>query len=196
MTLLQPIIGSYNSQIDELLCTSCSYKNESYSSFLNVSINVPDALENEGIESERFERKQYPLEGILEQHLKSETLGEENKWTCSQCQQNVRAVRNHKYEKVPDRLVIHLNRMRFDPVRRCHRILSIVLIDAYILDYKETSKAIDSCFLARIPAFIVHRRDRDRRPGPRVDGAGRSPRAHWKCLGRPLPSDNQKYQER
>eukprot|EP01035_Chromulina_nebulosa_P018591 gene18591-24318_t len=53
-----------------------------------------------------------------------ETLDENNKWECNQCNQKVQALKTLEYKQLPKSLVVHLKRTRFDPITRRRRKLT------------------------------------------------------------------------
>lgn len=56
------------------------------------------------------------LKELFATHLKPEVLDEENKWQCSGCQEKVRATKAQEYSSLPQLMMVHLKRFRYDPV--------------------------------------------------------------------------------
>lgn len=91
-------------------CASCGHESRNASSFLNFSVDIPDAT-TDGTTAPSLQ-----LRELLHRHLQPETLDAENKWLCSGCQNKVCAAKSQEYGQLPQDLVVHLKRFRYDPV--------------------------------------------------------------------------------
>jgi ubiquitin C-terminal hydrolase len=110
MLSLKPSIC--NSDVDVLLCASCSFTSARCDPFNSISIDIPfDAPTDQSQPS-----AVYQLQNLIANHLQHEVLDDDNKWRCQQCNQCVAAHKYVQYESLPPTLVIHLKRFRFDPV--------------------------------------------------------------------------------
>lgn len=101
------------------MCPSCSNRRESPSTFLNVSLDLPDNLEQiEAAAESTKDTKSLSvnLVDILGALVKPEILDADNKWECSGCSSRVQAAKSQEYDSLPPRLFVHLKRFRFDPV--------------------------------------------------------------------------------
>lgn len=110
---------------DTLACSECGFQREMPSSFLNISIDIPDQLENEEAVS-----KGYSLVELIDAQLQPETLEDDNKWECDQCKKKVLATKALEYQTLPRLLLLHLKRFRFDPV--CVKLVLCCIYPHYI----------------------------------------------------------------
>ena len=111
---------------DVLLCPSCNYERKSTSTFLNISLELspPNTNENGIVEAE----KRVDLSELLELHMMTETLDDDNKWQCSGCSERVHAMKYCEYAALPPSLMIHLKRFRYNTVgHTCADAISIPL---------------------------------------------------------------------
>jgi ubiquitin C-terminal hydrolase len=114
-----------------LLCSSCNYSSEGSSTFINISIDIPDNFELESTTNNNNNNNEpdyvadatsnlnsifFELTDLLKTQMQPEVLDEDNKWECGKCKEKVQASKFQKYEKLPKTLMIHLKRFRFDPV--------------------------------------------------------------------------------
>jgi ubiquitin carboxyl-terminal hydrolase 47 len=90
---------------DYLKCTECGYERNIFSEFLDLSLPIHDPYSNINNSS---------LEEALENYVKPEVLDEDNKYECSGCNNKVRAVKGHIFDKLPKILIIQLNRFTFN----------------------------------------------------------------------------------
>lgn len=97
-----------------LTCSSCAHTSRNASSFLNFSLDMPDIEANRAPESAPY----CVLNDLIRTHLTPEVLDEENKWQCSGCGEKVRATKAQEYQNLPQLMMLHLKRFRFDPVSR------------------------------------------------------------------------------
>jgi ubiquitin C-terminal hydrolase len=101
--------------IDVLQCSSCGHRSITNSTFLNISLDIPDRDKDESGGGGGGEVLQ--LAPLLASHLQPEVLDEQNKWTCSGCQQSVCATKSHELTRLPDHLWLHVKRFRYDQVQ-------------------------------------------------------------------------------
>lgn len=105
------------SSIETLFCPSCSKQQDTKSTFINLSIDLPDNVESlTDLTSNSQSNSSINLLELFKLHLEQEELDDDNKWHCDGCSQLVNAKKAQSYEKLPERLVVHLKRFRFDPV--------------------------------------------------------------------------------
>ena len=99
---------------DTLKCSadSCNHQSSTVAPFLNISVDVPDHLEGGYLSAGAVE-----LQHLIKVQLAPEKLDEDNKWTCSGCNEKVCAQKVQEYQILPQLLMVHLKRFRFDPVR-------------------------------------------------------------------------------
>lgn len=96
-----------------MLCSSCGNCSKNEAPFLNVSVDVPDSLE----QSSSSVKGSGLLTDLIRNQLQPEILEDDNKWLCDKCNQRVAATKSQEYLQLPKILTIHLKRFRFDPVR-------------------------------------------------------------------------------
>jgi ubiquitin C-terminal hydrolase len=111
-----------------LQCPECNHQANSLSTFLTLSLDLPDVLENAS-ESVTDKSNIIKLEDIMKAYVKPEILDDDNKWTCSGCSNKVKASKSQMIEQLPSRLLLHMKRFRFDPVN-C----------VYIINFNEECK--------------------------------------------------------
>lgn len=90
---------------DYLKCTECGYESNRFSEFQDLSLPIHDPWNNINNSS---------LEEALENYVRPEVLDDDNKYECSGCNKKVRAVKGHIFDKLPEILVIQLNRFTFN----------------------------------------------------------------------------------
>lgn len=145
---------------DVLECPACNNKRECGSTFLNLSLDLPDNLEShEAAESISSIKKCVYLEDILRSYVTPEILDVDNKWECSSCSQRVQATKSQIFDQLPARLLVHLKRFRFDPTTRRRRKLSApvlfpLTINAY--DLLKSPVADGQKPLYRLTAILMH----------------------------------------
>ncbi len=101
---------------DILTCSDCGFSRQNASSFINVSIDIPDYLESE-VDGDGLDNpKSHSLAELVAAQLNPEYLDEDNRWECDRCKVKVQASKCLKYETLPKTLLLHLKRFRFDPV--------------------------------------------------------------------------------
>ena len=87
------------------------------SSFLNLSLDLPDNLEAKDIDDDVMKpQKGVELVELLRAFAKPEILDADNQWLCGGCNTKVQATKYQEFKKLPPRLFVHLKRFRFDPV--------------------------------------------------------------------------------
>lgn len=102
---------------DNLKCSSCQKEVKNESPFLNLSLDVPDlGSDNSGGGGGGSGVRGLTLKDLFESHFQPEILDEANKWQCSGCNELVRAEKTQEYVQLPQMLMIHLKRFRFDQV--------------------------------------------------------------------------------
>lgn len=101
--------------VDITTCPDCGYQVSSATPFLNLSVDVPDMLENKSLDANKDVA--ISLEKLLEMSMRPEILDVDNMWECGGCAKKVQAVISKEYKSLPDRAVIQLKRFRFDPVK-------------------------------------------------------------------------------
>jgi hypothetical protein len=74
-------------------------------------VDIPDATAGEASSASQ------QLSDLWHKHLQPETLDADNMWLCSGCQNKVRATKEQQYSQLPQAVMIHLKRFRYDPVR-------------------------------------------------------------------------------
>ena len=103
---------------DVLTCPSCNHRSENPSSFISLSLDLPDNLESHDLE-EGGVLSSSPgtlLSDLLSSFIKPEVLDVDNKWECSGCKNKVQATKAQEVSGLPSRMFLHLKRFRFDPV--------------------------------------------------------------------------------
>lgn len=66
-------------------------------------------------ENSSFQQRLH-LTDLLKFHMKSEELDADNMWECSGCSLKVQALKKLEYIAMPQRLMIHLKRFRYNTV--------------------------------------------------------------------------------
>lgn len=86
-----------------LKCLQCGYTTHKFEPFMYISLPVP---------SEKSDKIQ--LLDCLNEYSKEEMLEEKERWTCPKCKMRVEATKKLDIWKLPNILIIHLKRFRYD----------------------------------------------------------------------------------
>ena len=114
---------------DTLSCSVCSFKKEEPSTFLNISLDIPDNLEQtDGSAVGAVPVTTVTFDELLKKHLAAEVLDDDNMWECGGCQAKVKASKQLQYSTLPSLLVVQLKRFRFDPTTKRKRKLNTPVI--------------------------------------------------------------------
>eukprot|EP01038_Epipyxis_sp_PR26KG_P012144 gene12144-16261_t len=125
-TAYEPLQQSMNqlfqgNMADILSCPTCNYNRKQDSIYLNMSVDIPDNLEEgSDINVPKFSN----LIDLIKKELNPEVLDSDNMWECNNCNNKVQAVKKIEYIDVPKILLIHLKRFRFDPLTKRRRKLT------------------------------------------------------------------------
>jgi len=100
-----------------LECPLCGNLTESISTFIDIPVNL---LESPELDNDNNITHRFPgcmtLSYLLKCFLKPETLDADNLWECNKCAKKVQAVKTLHYESLPEVIMLHLKRFRYDPV--------------------------------------------------------------------------------
>ena len=110
--------------VEEYLeCPECQFKRSGVSTFMNISLELP--VHDDKVNTNEPEMED--LSSLLHNHMRAETLDDDNKWECGGCQQRVRAKKYNLYKTLPPSLFIHLKRFRYNiKLRRREKITSAI----------------------------------------------------------------------
>jgi len=128
--------------VDVLRSSENDYSSSKASSFLNISLDIPDQLEGDhGTSSSSSTTgtgvggatSSMDLQKLLELQLQTEVLDEDNKLLCDDGTK-VRATKSLEYQQLPNFMMVHLKRFRYDPTTRRRRKLNTAITFPHILD--------------------------------------------------------------
>lgn len=92
--------------LDELECPKCGHRNNNTSSFQDLPLNLPQTDSKDGL----------VFSDLLGAVIASETLDDQNLWTCGGCSVPVAAKKTVTYNTLPPVLFAHLKRTGYDQV--------------------------------------------------------------------------------
>jgi hypothetical protein len=96
------------------------------------------------------------LEDIIRNSVIPETLDADNMWECSGCKTKVQAVKSQKYKELPNRLMVHLKRFRFDPTSRRRRKLNTPVLFTELLDVGKALAHSEEGTMYKLSAVLIH----------------------------------------
>ena len=94
--------------IDTLMCPECGYRKESINPALSLSLDLTENIP--------CDQSVVKLNSMIRNFSAPEVLDESNRWNCSNCSKLVCATKSATIERLPDRLLLHLKRFRFNQV--------------------------------------------------------------------------------
>jgi ubiquitin C-terminal hydrolase len=105
--------------VDVLECPTCGHKNNNNTPFQDIPINLPQVDFQNGL----------IFADLIAAVTASETLDEQNLWTCGGCSAPVAAKKTVTYNSLPPVLFTHLKRTGYDQVPFfCHKQLNVFVI--------------------------------------------------------------------